>query len=52
MLYPAVHFVHVNPAITWGAMLNANEGVTTPWYCNLYVHAREPPTFQDMSGPL
>ena len=30
---------------------HANAGMTTPWYCNLVVHAKEPYTFQDVSGP-
>ena len=37
------------PSNTMGC--HANAGMTAPCYCNLYVHAREPHTFQDVSGP-
>ena len=37
------------PSNTMGC--HAIAGMTTPCYCNHYVHAREPHTFQDVSGP-
>ena len=29
----------------------AIEDITTPWYCNLHLHAKEHLPFHDVSGP-